>query len=49
MRGCMENMRRVSRTLKNYSADDFSIVPLIDGLPDVVAPPEQLEKDYSVR
>lgn len=49
MRGCMENMRRVSRTLKDYSADDFSASAVLGSLPDVVAPPEQLEKDYSVR
>ena len=49
MRGCMENMRRVSRALKHYSGDEFSATALFGELPDVVAPPEQLEKDYSVR
>jgi glycosyltransferase involved in cell wall biosynthesis len=49
MRGCMENMRRVSRTLKKYSTDDCRIVDLLGNLPDVVASPEQFAKDYSVR
>lgn len=49
MRGCMENMKRVSRTLRHYSHDDMSIQALINHLPDVVASPEKLEKDFSVR
>ena len=49
MRGCMENMRRVSRALKHYSGDEFGLTAMFGELPDVVAPPEQLEKDYSVR
>lgn len=48
MRGCMENMRRVSRALKHYSGDEFSPTALFSELPDVVASPEKLEKDYSV-
>lgn len=49
MRGCMENMRRVSRALKHYSGDEFSATARFAEIPDVVAPPEQLKKDYSVR
>ncbi len=47
MRGCLTNMRRVSRALKHYSADEFS--PMYTKLPDVVCSPEKLEKDYSTR
>ena len=50
MRGCMTNMKRVSSTLMHYSHDKTSIQALMHQLPpDVVAPPEQLEKDFSVR
>lgn len=49
MKGCMANMRRVSRALKHYSADEFSPTAMFGRLPDVVAAPEKLEKDYSVR
>lgn len=49
MRGCMTNMRRVSRAIKHYSGDEFSPTTLFSELPDVVAPPEKLEKDYSTR
>lgn len=49
MRGCMANMRRVSNTLNHYSHDETSMQALIRQLPpDVVAPPEELEKDFSV-
>ncbi|HAH78781.1 MAG TPA: glycosyl transferase family 2 [Ruminococcaceae bacterium] len=49
MKGCMANMRRVSKALKHYSADEFASPALFGRLPDVVASPEKLEKDYSVR
>ena len=49
MRGCMANMRRVSRAIKHYSADEFSPTTMFSELPDVVNAPEQLEKDYSTR
>ena len=48
MRGCMENMRRVSRAMRRYTADRLNTAMLED-LPDVVAPPETLEENYSVR
>lgn len=49
MRGCMTNMRRVSRALKHYSGDEFNPSLSFSELPDVVAPPDPLQKDYSVR
>ena len=49
MHGCMENMQRVSRVLRHYSQDSISAQALISDLPNVVASPEKLEKDYSVR
>ncbi|HEX3016861.1 MAG TPA: glycosyltransferase [Caproicibacter sp.] len=49
LKGCMTNMRRVSRALKHYSGDEFSPTAMFGDLPDVVAAPEKLEKDYSVR
>lgn len=49
MRGCMANMRRVSRALRHYSADELGSRAVLGRLPDVVAAPEALEKDYSVR
>lgn len=49
MHGCMANMRRVSRAIKHYSADEFSPTTMFSELPDVVASPEKLEKDYSIR
>ena len=49
MRGCMANMRRVSRAIKHYSADEFSPTTMFSELPDVVNAPEKLEKDYSTR
>nr|WP_319489806.1 glycosyltransferase [uncultured Caproiciproducens sp.] len=49
MRGCMTNMRRVSRAIKHYSADEFSPTTMFSELPDVVDAPEKLEKDYSTR
>ncbi len=49
MRGCMENMRRVSEAIKCCSSDEFNPVLLFDGLPGVVSPQEKLEKDYSIR
>ncbi len=44
MRGCMVNMRRVSRALKHYSGDEFGLTAVFSELPDVVAPPEQTGK-----
>lgn len=49
MRGCMTNMKRVSRAIKHYSADEFSPTTMFSELPDVVDAPEKLEKDYSTR
>ncbi|TGJ76367.1 putative glycosyltransferase EpsJ [Caproiciproducens galactitolivorans] len=49
MRGCMTNMKRVSRAIKHYSADEFSPTTMFSELPDVVNAPEKLEKDYSTR
>lgn len=50
LRGCMANMRRVSRALKHYSSSNFSPSAMISELPDVVAPPDKkLEKNFSVR
>ena len=50
MRGCMANMRRVSRAIKRYTAEEFSPSMTSFGeWRDVVAAPEKLEKDYSVR
>ena len=49
MRGCLANMRRISRAMRHYTADHFN--PLCPHLPDVVCAPtdKKLEKDYSVR
>jgi glycosyltransferase involved in cell wall biosynthesis len=49
MRGCMTNMRRISRAIKHYSADEFSPTTMFSELPDVVDSPTKLEKDYSIR
>ena len=49
MHGCVTNMRRVSRAIKHYSADEFSPTTMFSELPDVVDSPEELEKDYSIR
>ncbi len=49
MRGCMTNMKRVSRAIKHYSADEFSPTTMFSELPDVVDAPKKLEKDYSAR
>ncbi|MBW7573099.1 glycosyltransferase family 2 protein [Caproiciproducens faecalis] len=49
MRGCMTNMRRISRAIRHYSADEFSPTTMFSELPDVVDSPEKLEKDYSTR
>ena len=49
MHGCMTNMRRVSRAIKHYSADEFSPTTMFCELPDVVDTPKKLEKDYSAR
>ena len=50
MRGCMANMRRVSHAIKRYTEDEFSPSMTVFGeWRDVVATPEKLEKDYSVR
>lgn len=49
MRGCMTNMKRISRAIKHYSADEFRPTTMFSELPDVVESPEQLEKDYSIR
>jgi glycosyltransferase involved in cell wall biosynthesis len=49
MRGCMTNMRRISRAIKHYSADEFKPTAMFSELPDVVESPENLEKDYSIR
>jgi hypothetical protein len=46
----MANMRRVSRAIKRYTAEEFSPSMTSFGeWRDVVAAPEKLEKDYSVR
>lgn len=49
MRGCVANMRRISRAMRHYTAEHFD--PLSPHLPDVVCAPadKKLEKDYSVR
>lgn len=47
MRGCMANMKRVSRAIKHYSGDDFTPTTMFNELPNVVDTPEKLEKDYS--
>lgn len=49
MRGCMTNMRRVSRTIKRITEEGSASSLWFGNLPDVVAAPEKLEKDYSVR
>lgn len=49
MRGCMANMKRISRAIKHYSGDEFSPTTMFSDLPDVVASPGKLEKDYSTR
>lgn len=49
MRGCIANMRRVSRALRNYSTDDISPAAMLSELSNVVSSPEKLEKDYSTR
>lgn len=49
MRGCLANMRRITRAMRHYTAEQFN--PLSPQLPDVVCAPtkKKLEKDYSVR
>ena len=49
MRGVMTNMRRISRAMRYYTADELSAAAMFDEFPDVVAPPQELEEDYSVR
>lgn len=49
MKGCIANMRRVSRAIRNYSADDCSPSAILSELTNVVSSPEKLEKDYSTR
>lgn len=50
MRGCMANMRRVSKAIKRYTSDEYSpSLTSFGELRDIVAAPEKLEKDYSVR
>lgn len=49
MRGCMTNMRRVSRTLRRMSEEGSGSSLWFDHLPDIVTSPEKLESDYSVR
>ena len=49
MRGVMTNMRRISRAMQYYTADEMSAAAMFDEFPDVVAPPQKLEENYSVR
>lgn len=49
MRGCMTNMRRISKAMRYYTADRINSADLLRQLPDVVVPPEKLEENYSVR
>ncbi len=49
LRGCIANMWRVSRALKRCSKEELSLSTRFSDLPDVVAAPEQLEKNYSIR
>lgn len=49
MKGCMTNMRRVSRAIKHYSADGYNLTSCFHNFPDVVASPQKLEENYSVR
>ncbi len=48
-RGCVTNMKRISKAIKHYTSDEFSPATRISELPDVVDSPEKLEKDYSTR
>lgn len=48
MRGCMTNMRRVSKAIRTYTSDKISSKALLE-FSDVVASPETLEENYSVR
>jgi glycosyltransferase involved in cell wall biosynthesis len=47
MRGCMANMRRISKVMRYYTADKVNSAALCN-FPQVVASPETLEKNYSV-
>lgn len=49
MRGCLSNMKRISRAMRHYTADNFDAA--CPHLPDVVCAPtdKKLEKDFSVR
>lgn len=49
MRGCMTNMKRISRAIKHYSGKEFTPTTMFSDLPDVVASPEALKEDYSIR
>ena len=49
MRGVMTNMRRVSRAIRYYTEDGPGAAGMFDEIPDVVAPPQKLEENYSVR
>ncbi|MFU0831939.1 MAG: Glycosyltransferase [Oscillospiraceae bacterium] len=48
MRGCMTNMKRISKVIRYCTADKFNSAVLRE-LSEIVAPPEKLEKNYSVR
>ncbi len=49
MKGCLHNMRRVSRAIRHYASDEFSTThQLYSELPDVVDTPEDL-KGISIR
>lgn len=48
MRGCMTNMKRISKVIRYCTADKINSAALRD-LSEIVAPPEKLEKNYSVR
>jgi glycosyltransferase involved in cell wall biosynthesis len=48
MRGCMANMKRISKVIRYCAADKISSAALSE-LSEIVAPPEKLEKKYSVR
>ncbi|QAT48340.1 glycosyltransferase [Caproiciproducens sp. NJN-50] len=48
MRGCMTNMRRISKAMRTYTSDKTNSAALCD-FSEVVASPETLEENYSVR
>ncbi len=48
-RGFLANIRRVDRILRELSEEDFDTSAFVRERPDIVAEPQKLEKDYSVR